>query len=137
MKVEWRIFVGGAVVIGLTAAVYWFVTSEYAGTTMLTLMAGAMVAVGAWLALQARRLDRPLPQDRDDATVADGAGEVGFFPTSSIWPFVGAGGAVVLGVGLVFGVWLSLLGGILLVVTTVGYAAEAHSGGSGPRDPPG
>jgi hypothetical protein len=127
LRVEWQMFVGGAVIVGATAALYWIITYEDAGSVLLALMFAALLMMGGWLALQARRLDRPRPEDRDDADPADGAEVVGYFPSSSIWPFVGACGVVVLSVGLVFGVWLSLFGGILVGLATVGYAAEANA----------
>ncbi|MFN2608615.1 MAG: cytochrome c oxidase subunit 4 [Acidimicrobiales bacterium] len=126
MKAEWRLFVGGAVIVGATSALYWFITYEDAGSVLLALMFAALLLVGGWLALQARRLDRPRPEDGDGSPAADDQ-LVGYFPSSSIWPFVGACGVVVLSVGLVFGVWLSLFGGILLGLATVGFAAEANA----------
>jgi hypothetical protein len=127
VKDEWRLFVGGAVIVGATAALYWVLTREDAGTVMLALGGSALALVGGWLALAASRLDGLRPEDRPDAELGDGAEEVGYFPSSSIWPFVGACGVVVLAVGLVFGVWLSLFGGILVGIATLGYAVEADS----------
>ena len=128
MKDEWRLFAGGAVIVGATAALYWFITYEHAGSVLLALCGGALALLAGWLFLQARRLDGPRPED-GDAEPGDGAEEIGYFPSSSIWPFVAACGIVVLSVGLVFGVWLSLFGGILLAVATLGYAVEANSKG--------
>ena len=127
MKDEWRLFAGGAVIVGATAALYWLITYEDAGTVMLALGGAALALVGGWLALAASRLGGPRPEDRPDAEPAEGAEEVGYFPSSSIWPFVGACGVVVLAVGLVFGVWLTLFGGILVGIATLGYALEADS----------
>ena len=126
MKDEWRLFAGGAVIVGATAALYWLITYEQAGSVLLALCGAALALVAAWLYLQARGLDGPRPED-GDAEPGDGAEEIGYFPSSSIWPFVAACGVVVLSVGLVFGVWLSLFGGILLAVATLGYAVEANS----------
>jgi Cytochrome c oxidase subunit IV len=94
----------------------------------LALCGGALGLLAGWLFLQAWGLDGPRPED-GDAEPGDGAEEIGYFPSSSIWPFVAACGVVVLSVGLVFGVWLSLFGGILLTVATLGYAVEANSKG--------
>ena len=128
MKDEWRLFAGGAVIVGATAGLYWLITYEHAGAVLLALCGGALALVAGWLYLQARRLDGPRPED-GDADPGDGAGEIGYFPASSIWPFVAACGVIVLSVGLVFGVWLSLFGGLLLAVATLGYAVEANSKG--------
>ena len=48
-------------------------------TTLLTLM------VTIYLGFHAKQMD-PRPEDRKDAEIADGAGELGFFPPYSWWP---------------------------------------------------
>ena len=126
MKVEWRLFAGGGVVMAVTATAYWLLTYEEAGSLLLALAFTALLFVGAYLAVLARRHGLR-PEDVVDPEEGAGTGEVGYFPSSSIWPFIGACGAVVLAVGLVFGVWLSVFGGTLLGLATLGYAAEANS----------
>ena len=49
---------------------------------MTTLLA-AMITL--YLGFHAKRMD-PRPEDRKDAEIADGAGELGFFPPYSWWP---------------------------------------------------
>lgn len=126
MKVEWRLFVGGGVLMSISATVYWFVTYEEAGSVLLALSVAALLFVGAYLAMLARRHGLR-PEDVPDPEPGAGIGEIGYFPSSSIWPFVGGCGAVVLAVGLVFGVWLSLFGGMLVGASTLGYAVEANA----------
>ena len=126
MKVEWRLFAGAGAFFTATGTAYWFASYEDAGTTMLLLGVVAVLFVAAWLLLQSRKVGMR-PEDRADATPADGAGDLGYFPSLSIWPFVIAAGAVVIANGLVFGVWLGLTGGVLLLVGLVGYAWEASS----------
>jgi hypothetical protein len=54
------------------------------------------------------------PEDRKEAVVADRAGSLGFFPARSSYPPVVAAGAAVSALGIVFGLWLFLVGfGIL------------------------
>ncbi len=126
MKTEWKLFAGAAGFFSLTGSIYWFVSYEQAGTTMLALAVAGLLMIGGWLFLWSRRVGLR-PEDRPDASPDDAAEDIGYFPSSSIWPFVAGGGVVVLSVGLVFGVWLSLFGGILLAVATLGYAVEANS----------
>lgn len=96
----------------VVATVYWFTSYEDAGTVFLTLAAAfaGSVAVYLW------RLARHAP--------AQGAAaeELGWFPVASIWPLGTAGGAVLVGLGLVFGVWLTLIGAALLTASALGYA---------------
>jgi hypothetical protein len=42
--------------------------------------------------------------------VADGAGPVAFFPDESMWPVVTALGSAVTATGVVYGLWLFLIG---------------------------
>ncbi|HEV3400839.1 MAG TPA: cytochrome c oxidase subunit 4 [Acidimicrobiales bacterium] len=126
MKVEWRLFVGGGALMSLNALAYLVLTGEEAGSILLSLSFLALLFVGAYLALLSRRHGLR-PQDRAEPEPEDEDADVGYFPSSSIWPFVGACGVVVLAVGLVFGVWLTLFGGLLVGTATLGYALEANA----------
>lgn len=127
MKVEWRLFAGAGAFFALTGSVYWFTTYEDAGSTMLLMGVLAVLMVAGWLLVQSRRLGAPRPEDRPDAQPADGAGEVGYFPRASVWPFVVGAGAIVVANGFVFGVWLGVTGSVIVLIGLIGYAVEASS----------
>lgn len=129
MKTEWRLFAGAGGFFALTGAIYWFVSYEHAGSTMLGLAVAAVLMVAGWLWFQSRRLDGPRPEDRVDAEPSDGAADVGYFPGSSIWPFVVGWAGVAIANAFVFGPWLGLAGGLLLVVGVIGYAVESSRKG--------
>jgi hypothetical protein len=124
VKVEWRLFAGAAGFFTVTAAIYWFVTYEDAGTTMLAASVPAFALVAAWLWFQHRKVG-PRPEDRGDANPADGAGDVGYFPASSAWPFILAAGVIVLANGLVFGPPIAVVGALLMLAGVFGFAREA------------
>lgn len=124
MKVEWRLFAGGAAFFTVTAAAYWFVSYEDAGTTMLATSVPAFAFVAIWLWAQHRKVGSR-PEDRGDASPADGAGDLGYFPASSAWPFILAAGAVVLANGMVFGPPIAVVGVLLMLAGIFGYAREA------------
>ena len=126
MKVEWRLFAGAAAFYTLTAAGYWFVSYEDAGTTMLAASVPAFAFIGIWLWFQNRH-HGPRPEDRPDASPSDGAGDVGYYPSSSAWPFVLGAGAVIVANGMVFGPPVAALGVLVMVAGIVGYAREADS----------
>jgi hypothetical protein len=126
MKVEWRLFVGAAAFFTVTASVYWFVSYEHAGTAMLAASVPAFALIGLWLAFQSRKA-APRPEDTPDARQSDGAEDLGYFPSSSAWPFVLSAGAVVLANGLVFGPAIAVVGLILMVAGVFGYAREADT----------
>jgi len=126
MRTEWKLFAAVAGFLAVTSAAYWFVSYEDAGTTMLAMALAAMALVAGWFGAQSRKVGLR-PEDRADARPEDGAGDLGYFPSLSIWPFVIGAGAVVIANGLAFGVWLGLAGGAIVLVGLVGYAVEASS----------
>ena len=128
MRVEWRLFAGAGVFFAITTSVYWFVSYEHAGSVMLALSVLAFLMVGGYLLVQSRR-HGIRPEDRGDATIEEGDEEIGYFPSSSIWPLVLGLGAVALANSLVFGLGLAALGVGLIVTAAVGYAAEANAKG--------
>ncbi len=124
MKVEWRLFAGAAVFYTVTAAIYWFVSYEQAGTAMLAASVPAFALVGLWLLFQGHR-HRARPEDDGDASPADAAEDLGYFPSSSAWPVVLSAGVVVLANGFVFGPPIAVVGLLLMVAGVFGYAREA------------
>jgi cytochrome c oxidase subunit IV len=130
MKVEWRTILGASVFLGATGAVYWALKNhptEAAGVTMLIFGFAAYFMLFGYLLLQYVRRDRiPRPEDRFDATQADGEGIVGYFPNASIWP-AGMGVGMVFGVvGLIYGLWYLIIGGILFVGAVIGWVVESE-----------
>ena len=126
MKVERRLFLGAAAFFTITASAYWFITYEDAGTVMLAASVPAFALVGLWLWFQAR-MHPPRPEDDADAGPGDGDEDLGYFPSSSAWPFVLSAGVVVLANGLVFGPPIAVLGVLLMIAGVFGYAREADS----------
>jgi Cytochrome c oxidase subunit IV len=126
MNTAWKLFAGGAAFFGVVDLIYWFTSYEEAGTVMLGLAVGGLALIAVYLRIHAQRTGIP-PEDRPDAQPADATGDIGYFPASSIWPFVMATGVVVLANAFVFGVWLAILGGFLFLTAVVGYAKEAHA----------
>ena len=124
MNVEWLLFMGAAVFFAVTASAYWFITYEHAGTAMLGASVPAFAFVGLWLLFQTRGKG-PRAEDDGDATPADAADDLGYFPSSSAWPFVLSAGVVVLANGLVFGPPIAVVGLILMVAGVFGYARES------------
>lgn len=125
MNVEWKLFTGAAAFAAVVSGLYWFVSYEHAGATMLVFSGFALLMVAAYLSLVGTRVGMR-PSDRGDADMGDDAGSE-YYPSSSLWPFVAASGAVVLGFGLVFGLGVGSLGLLLLVAAIGGYASEANA----------
>lgn len=125
MKTQGLVFVATAVFMAVIGLIYWFTSYEPSGTTMLGLTVGIGLIPGVALLRWAHRA-RPLPGDRPEADPDDVRGALGTFPESSVWPLVLAAGAAMTGVGLVFGIWASLPGGLLILVAFVGGVMESR-----------
>jgi len=124
MRTEARLFAGGALFFTITGLLYWLVSSESAGATMLAACVVAFAFVGVYLLVIGRRIGLR-PEDRPDATPADGAGDLGYFPSASVWPFALSLGAVLVALGIVFSGALIGLGVIILGISVVGFAGDA------------
>jgi hypothetical protein len=129
MKVEWRTVFGASIFLVATAVVYWALKNnptETAGVAMLLFGFAAYGMLAGYLLLQwQRRRGIPRPEDDTDATPADGAGIIGYFPAASIWP-AGMGLGMILGtVGLIWGLWYLIIGALLFFGSVIGFVVES------------
>ena len=128
MKVEALIFSIIALFCFIAATVYGFWSREPIGTTALVLSGGLTILVGGFFWFVSRRID-PRPEDRKDAEIAEGAGELGFFPPASYWPLGLALSAAIIGLSLAFWyVWLLAIGVAALMITIGGLLFEFYVG---------
>ena len=127
MKVEALVFSLIALFCFIAAAVYGIWSGEPIGTTALVLSGGLTILVGGFFWFVSRRID-PRPEDRKDAEIADGAGELGFFPPYSWWPLWCAATAAVMVLGVVFGWWLFIIGAGLGTIALSGWIFEFYVG---------
>lgn len=125
MKLEARIFLWIALFCFVIAGVYaWWTNNdtgeiEVAGTAALILSGGLVGIMGSFFWFVSRRIDAR-PEDRNDAEIAEGAGELGFFSPGSYWPVAIAFAAMVTGVGMALVQYWLVGFGVLLILTTVG-----------------
>lgn len=132
MKVEYRTILGASVFLGATAALYWALvadhghTVEASGIAMLVFGFAAYGMLFGYLLLQYLRRRRHLrPEDRFDATMADGEGEISYFPAASIWP-AGMGLGMIFGaMAAVWGLWYLIVGGVLFGGSVLGWVVES------------
>ena len=128
MKVEALIFNLIATFCVIAAVVYGFWAREPIGTTALLLSGGLTGLIGGFFWFVSRRID-PRPEDRKDADIAEGAGELGFFSPSSYWPFAVAASAGLMGVALAFWYsWLIITAAAALFITIGGLLFEYYVG---------
>ena len=128
MKVEALIFNIISFFCIAAAIVYGIWAQEPIGTTALALSAGLTGLIGGFFWFVSRRIDAR-PEDRKDAEIADGAGELGFFSPGSYWPFALAASAATTGLALAFWyIWLLIIGVIALLVAVGGLLFEYYVG---------
>jgi hypothetical protein len=134
MKSESRIFNLVAAFLFVVAAIYGIWTkntsegTDWVGTTAIVLSGGLAFLCGAYFAFVARRIE-PRPEDRADAEIDEGAGELGFFSPGSYWPFGLAAAAALGGLGVVFWApWLMIMGAAAVLIGVGGLLFEYYIG---------
>ncbi len=133
MKVEAWIFGSLTIFLAVVTPVYAVMTKwldgavEPTGTAALILTFFLVLMIFAYLAIVARRIE-PRPEDKKTGEIAEGAGELGFFPPQSKWPLFCALTFVPVVLAPVFGWWLMFLGFGFGVVTLTGLIYEFYRG---------
>jgi hypothetical protein len=127
MKVEGWLFMGCGIFLAGADIVYWYVSKEPTGTTALALSVGLSLLIGFYVLFTGRRLPQR-PEDNQEAEIAEGTGEIGFFSPHSWWPFwLGLAGALAF-LGFAIGWWLFIIGFVAVVLATVGFVFEYYRG---------
>ena len=128
MKAEAWIFGVTALFVAVVTPAYWFLAEDWTGTSALVMTALLFGMVTMYLAFHAAKMD-PRPEDRKDGEIAEGAGELGFFPPSSWWPLwcALALGVIVYGIALAAW-WLVIIGFTVGTVMTCGFVFEYYRG---------
>lgn len=120
MKVETYIFGVNAAFFALVAPAYWFISYDPTGTAALVMTALLAILITLYLGVHASKMEAR-PEDNHVAEVADGAGELGFFPPYSWWPLWAAA-------TLALSVYAVALGAWWLVVIGLGLGSIALTG---------
>lgn len=136
MKAEAWIFAGCTIFLVLVTPAYWLVTDasaqtgggDWTGTSALAMTTLLTLMVTIFLGFHANKMD-PRPEDRKDAEIADGAGELGFFPPYSWWPLWCALGLSTVVFGVAMGAWwLVIIASVLGAVALCGWIYEYYRG---------
>lgn len=124
MKTSVNLFSGLALFYFIITGIYWQVGGEAVGITALFLSGALAALVGFYMWYANKRIGGFLPEDRQEAEIADGAGELGFYSPHSWWPLPVALAASVASLGLIIGWWLTFIGIGALLVSVLGYVTE-------------
>ena len=128
MKSETLIFGICAAFFVLVAPAYWFISLDPSGTAALVMTALLTLLVTFYLGFHASKME-PRPEDRQDAEIADGAGELGFFPPYSWWPlWAGLTLGVIVFATAMAAWWLVLIGVGLGALALCGWIYEYYVG---------
>ncbi len=128
MKTEARIFIVVTIFFAMVSPAYWFLTYDWTGTSALTMTTLLALMVSVFLGFHATKME-PRPEDRGDAEVADGAGELGFFPPYSWWPlWCGLALAVIVLAVAMTAWWLVVIGFALGAMALSGLVFEFYRG---------
>ena len=117
----------GAVFYAFVAGVYWYFSRDVVGTTALALT-GALAFLVSFYSLYTAKRVYPRPEDRLDAEVDEADPEYGFFSPNSWWPLVLGFSTMVIVFGLIFAVWLIVLGVFILFIALIGWMFEYYRG---------
>ncbi len=128
MKAEAMIFGACGAFFLLVTPAYWFIAGDPTGTAALTMTTLLAVLVAFYLGFHASRME-PRPEDRLDGEIADGAGELGFFPPHSWWPLWCALTLAIMVFAVAMGTWwLFIIGAGVGAVTLSGWVFEYYVG---------
>ena len=134
MKAEAWIFASCTVFLVIVTPSYWFITDggdtgpDWTGTSALTMTTLLTGMVTLYLGFHAKKMD-PRPEDRKDAEIVEGAGELGFFPPYSWWPlWCGSALAVMVCGVAAYAWWLFIIGAVLGALALSGLVFEYYRG---------
>ena len=120
--------IGIGVFFGAIGLIYWFFSYEDGGFLMLIGTALLGTFPGSYYLWWSHHMKLQADDD-PDADVAEGAGDVGSFPASSIWPFILGMGALFACLTFVLGLWFAPIAATLLISGAIGGTVESRHGG--------
>ncbi|MDX6357431.1 MAG: hypothetical protein QOH37_485, partial [Nocardioidaceae bacterium] len=104
MKTEAWIFGITTAFFVVVSPAYWLIAGDWTGTSALVMTTLLAAMMTLYLGFHASKME-PRPEDRPDAEIADGAGELGFFPPYSWWPLWCGAALAVIVYGTAMGAW--------------------------------
>ena len=131
MKVEGWLFASIGIFIAVVTPLYWFLSDDPTGTAALILTFLLCALIAYYLIFTGRRLPER-PEDRKEAEVHEGAGELGFFSPHSVWPlFLGIAVALA-AASVAIGWWLFVIAtplvGAMVCLFVFEYYRGVHEG---------
>lgn len=107
--------------------VYWFMSGDVIGTSLLALTGGLAFLVAFYALFTSKRVGA-LPEDNEYALISDADTDYGFFSPHSWWPFVIGASTFVFILGFVFARWMMVFGLFALMMAIYGLVFEYYRG---------
>jgi hypothetical protein len=128
VRIEAWIFAISTAFFLIVSPAYWFIAGDWTGTSALVMTTLLMAMVTVYLGFHATKMEAR-PEDRKDAEIAEGAGELGFFPPYSWWPLWCGASLAVIVYGVALGAWwLVIIGFGLGALALTGWVFEFYRG---------
>jgi hypothetical protein len=127
VRIEGLLFALGSAFYLAIAAIYWYFSRDVIGTTALALT-GALAFLVAFYVLYTSKRVYPRPEDRLNGDIEEADPEYGFFSPHSWWPLAIGISAAIIGVGLIFAVWIIVFGVFMLFMSLFGWMFEYYRG---------
>lgn len=127
MKFAGKLFLFFTAFYFLVTTVYWVMTKEVIGTTVLALTGGLAFLVGFYTLFTSNRVGT-LPEDVEHARISDIDSDYGFFSPHSWMPLAIGLATWVFILGFVFARWMMVLGTLALVAAVAGLLFEYYRG---------
>jgi hypothetical protein len=128
VRIEAWIFAISTAFFLIVSPAYWFIAGDWTGTSALVMTTLLMAMVTVYLGFHATKMEAR-PEDRKDAEIAEGAGELGFFPPYSWWPLWCGSALAVIVYGVALGAWwLVIIGFGLGALALTGWVFEFYRG---------
>jgi hypothetical protein len=127
MNIGGKLFAYGTGLYFLLGAVYWFMSGDVIGTSLLALTGGLAFLVSFYVLFTSKRVG-PLPEDNEYALISDSDAEYGFFSPHSWWPFAIGASTFIFVLGFVFARWMMVVGLFALMMAIYGLVFEYYRG---------
>ena len=127
MIIGGKLFAAGTFLYLGLGLVYWFMSGDVIGTSLLALTGGLAFLIAFYALFTSRRVGA-LPEDNEYALISDADTDYGFFSPHSWWPFVIGASTFVFILGFVFARWMMVAGLFALMMAIYGLVFEYYRG---------
>jgi hypothetical protein len=127
MIIGGKLFAAGTILFFGIGFVYWFMSGDVIGTSLLALTGGLAFLIAFYVLFTSKRVGA-LPEDNDYALISDADTDYGFFSPHSWWPFAIGASTFIFILGFVFARWMMVAGLVALMMAIYGLVFEYYRG---------